>query len=387
MTILVYGGTFNPPHIGHVKALEAAVEQLKADRTIIIPTAQPPHKQLDGDCSSADRFEMTRLAFSGIEGAQVSDIEISRGGKSYTVDTIRSLMQQYSDANFVLLMGTDMIASFTGWREAQWLMSNITLAAFPRNDGDTYVIESCAEKLNSDYNANVIGIKLEPVAISSSKVRAALPNRSGNEFLTDGVYSYIVKHRLYGTKPNFSWLREKAYSMLKPSRIPHVMGCEEEAIRLAERFGGNKEDAAEAAILHDITKKLSLDEQQQLCRQYAIETDADEYGNAKLLHSKTGAKIAQEQFGVSPNVYDAIKWHTTGKADMSLLEKIIYMADYIEPNRTFEGVNVLRELTYRNLDEGLLKGFEMSLEDLERYNLRPHKNTIEAFEYLKKELL
>ena len=387
MTILVYGGTFNPPHIGHVKALEAASKQFSADKIIIIPTAEPPHKAFDAGCTSDDRLEMCRLAFASVKDAQVSDIEISRGGKSYTVDTIRTLKAEYPEAEFILLMGTDMITSFTKWREAQWLMSELTLAPFSRNEGDEAAIAESADALARDYGAKVVSVKLEPVAISSSEIRAALPERGGNEFLPDAVYSYIIKNRLYDSKPGFKWLREKAYSMLKPNRIAHVQGCEEEAVRLAELNGGNKEDAAEAAILHDITKKLSLEEQRELCHKYGIETDAEEYDNAKLLHSKTGAEIALAEFGINKEVYEAIKWHTTGKAGMSLLEKIIYMADYIEPNRNFDGVDKLREKTYSNLDEGLLMGFEMSLEDLSRYNLKPHRNTSEAFEYLKKELL
>ncbi|MBR5261582.1 MAG: nicotinate (nicotinamide) nucleotide adenylyltransferase, partial [Oscillospiraceae bacterium] len=318
MKTLIYGGTFNPPHIGHVKALKAAVEQLVAERIIVIPTAEPPHKQMDISCTSDDRVEMCRLAFSAIDGAEVSDMEITRGGKSYTVDTVRELMVQYPDDEFVLLVGTDMITSFTNWREAQWLMDNVMLAAFPRNAGDVSAVAECAKKLGEECGARVMPIRLEPVEISSSEVRAMLPQREGNEYLSDEVYSFIIQKRLYNAKPNFEWLREKAYSMLKPSRIAHVKGCEEEAVRLARRFGGNKEDAAEAAILHDITKKLSLEEQRAKCVEFGILLDEDEYENAKLIHSKTGAAIAKAQFGISDEVYEAIKWHTTGKAGMSL---------------------------------------------------------------------
>lgn len=107
---------------------------------------------------------------------------------------------------------------------------------------------------------------------------------------------------------------------------------------------------ARAAILHDCTKYLELDDQLRLCRQYGVELDELEQQAVKLLHAKTGACIARDIFGEPDEVYQAIFWHTTAKADMTLLEKIIYIADYIEPNRDFEGVEELRRLAYEDLD-------------------------------------
>jgi nicotinate-nucleotide adenylyltransferase len=101
-----------------------------------------------------------------------------------------------------------------------------------------------------------------------------------------------------------------------------------------------------------------------------------------LLHSKTGAEIAKVEFGMSDAVYDAIKWHTTGKADMTLLEKIVYMADYIEPNRDFEGVEQLRSLAYTDLDKALFKGLEMSIEDMKARGIVPHWRSQAAIDYL-----
>jgi nicotinate-nucleotide adenylyltransferase len=192
-----------------------------------------------------------------------------------------------------------------------------------------------------------------------------LPARLGRKFFTDGVYAEIIKHRYYGAKPEFEWLRTKAYAYLDPKRVAHVAGCEQEAVRLAKRWGADEDDAAEAGILHDITKKYNGEEQLKLCCQYDIMTDTDEKENYKLLHSKTGAALSRDLFGISDEVYGAIFWHTTGKADMTLLEKIIYIADYIEPNRSFDGVEKLRALAYERLDKTLILGLEMSIDDLQ----------------------
>ena len=171
--------------------------------------------------------------------------------------------------------------------------------------------------------------------------------------------------------------------MLKDTRVRHVAGCEYEAVKLARRWGANEDDAREAGILHDVTKKLNLEAQLILCNKYDIITDAAEAADAKLLHSKTGAALARDMFSVSDSVYDAIYWHTTGRAGMSLLEKVIYLADYIEPTRSFDGLDELRRCAYEDLDAAVLLGLEMSLVDLGERNIKPHARTQEAIDWMR----
>ena len=178
-------------------------------------------------------------------------------------------------------------------------------------------------------------------------------------------------------------LRPIALSYLKHKRIPHVLGTEQEAIRLAERYGADVEKARRAALLHDCTKKLEMEEQLALCAQYGIELDELEQVALKLLHSKTGAAIARDVFGVDDEIYSAIYFHTTGRANMTLLEKIIYLADYIEPTRDFPGVDTLRNACYEDLDKGLLLGLEMSIEEMQRMGNPVHHATVEARDALK----
>ena len=142
------------------------------------------------------------------------------------------------------------------------------------------------------------------------------------------------------------------------------------------------ERARRAAILHDCTKYLDMEEQKALCAQYGVELDELEQKAVKLLHSKTGACIARQVFGAGDDIYWAIFWHTTGKADMSTLEKVIYLADYMEPTRDFPGVEVLRGLAETDLDAAVLLGLEMSIEDLEDRGMTPHHNTLEARDWL-----
>lgn len=383
MRITVFGGSFNPPHIGHIEAARAAIEELKADKMIVIPAAKAPQKEYESDSPDAlSRFAMTELAFKGAASTEVSDMELVRGGVSYTIDTLLKLREMYPGDRLFLLIGADQFLNFESWKEYRRIVEICTLAPFPRRGGDMAEVRKSAEKLKERCGADVRIVEFVPTDISSTELRAILPLRRGSGYFRDEVYSEIIKHRWYGAKPEFSWLREKAYAYLDPKRVPHVMGCEQEAVRLAKRWGADEETAAEAGILHDITKKLKLDGQLKLCERYGIMTDIDERANYKLLHAKTGAALSRDLFGITDEVYGAIYWHTTGKADMSLLEKIIYMADYIEPTRDFPGVQELRSMAYSDLDQAIVLGLKMSMDDLKQHGVKPHKNSIEAMDWL-----
>ncbi|NCB74736.1 MAG: nicotinate (nicotinamide) nucleotide adenylyltransferase [Clostridia bacterium] len=384
MRIAVFGGSFNPPHNGHVEAAKAAVRELSADRLIIIPAARAPHKeQENGSPSAEERYTLSHLAFGDLPNTELCDLELRREGLSYTVDTLCELKKLYTEDELILLMGSDMFLSFEKWKDFKRILEISSLAAFSRKHDEVAEISKLADYYAKEYGARVIRIGLIPTEVSSTELRAELKNRRGNNLLPELVYKEIIKKRYYSALPNLAWLRENSYIYLDEKRIPHVAGCEQEAVRLAERWGADKGLAAEAGILHDITKKLLGSEQLILCEEYGIITDVDEKTNIKLLHSKTGAEFARDKFGICSEVYSAIYWHTTGRADMTLLEKIIYMADYIEPTRSFEGVEELRRLAYEDIDAAVIRGLEMSLEELEKKNCSPHSNSVKALEWLK----
>ena len=379
MKVAIFGGSFNPPHRGHLNSALFAAKQLKPDVFLVVPDHRPPHKTLEaGSPTPEERLELCRRCFASVPNVEISNIEILRGGKSYTADTIKALLHRFPDAEFYLLVGTDMLLDLGRWYRADFIMQHTVIAPFQRCPEELPYIEAKAEELKERFGAQVEIIRSEPLPAASTDIRAMLRVRDGVSLLTEETYAYIIKNRLYGARVSFPWLREKAYAMLKPTRVAHVRGCEQEAIALAERWGADPEDAAEAAILHDCTKKEKLDGQLALCERYGIVPDAVERGNEKLLHAKTAAALAREEFGVSPEVESAIRWHTTGKPDMTLLEKIIYMADYIEPTRTFEGVEQLRALAYEDLDRAMLLGLEMSIEENCRSGNEMHRNSVEA---------
>ena len=379
MKIGIYGGTFNPPHRGHVLAAASAVRELGLDRLIVMPSGTPPHKEVPaGNPDGEERLALARMAFASVDRAEVSDYEVASEGKDYTIDTLNWFEKRSPGDELILITGGDMFRTLPDWKCGDEILRRFSVAVLAREFEEETELAAAAEAYRTEYGATVYFPKAEVFPVSSTEIRAKLPLRQGAELLPEPVYAEIIRRRLYGAKPDFAWLREKAYAMLKPSRVAHVKGCEEEAVRMARFWGADPGEAAEAGILHDVTKKLDLEHQLILCRKYDIVIDALESRSEKLLHSKTGAAVAKYEFGVSDEVYTAIQWHTTGRPGMSLLEKILYLSDYMEPTRRFEGVEKLRRLSYEDLDRAMALGLSMSVDDLTARGVEIHRMTEQA---------
>ncbi len=174
-------------------------------------------------------------------------------------------------------------------------------------------------------------------------------------------------------------MRQGILARLRGYRYEHTLGCERAARKLAERFGGDPEKAGVAALLHDITKHLSPQEQLNLCEKYGIIPCTVEKSEPKMLHGKTAAAIAREEYGMPEDICDAIACHTTGKHGMTLLDKILYLADYIEDTRDFPGVEKARELARTSIDRALLYCYDQTLTELVERGKLIHSDTVAAY--------
>lgn len=395
MKIGIYGGTFNPPHLGHLAAARAAAAVLGLDKLVFVPAGTPPHKPLPEVMpTDGQRLELVTIAADQLQMPELTavwDEELKRPGKSYTSDTLYQASLLWPDAELWLLMGTDMFLTLHTWHKPDAIMSLAGVCAFGRRLADSEELFAPQRQFLADtYQARVATVTIpDLVDISSTRLRELLAEGKGRDFLPEAVYGYILREKLYGTfadltRLNMEDLRCVSYSMVKARRVPHIRGTEEEAARLARRWGADEETMRRAAILHDCTKYLSLEEHLALCDKYGVELDGMERVTEKLLHSKTGAILARHMFGQDDEVYRAIFYHTTGRADMSLAEKIIYVADYIEPNRDFEGVEEFRALAYADLDRAVAMGTRLAMEEMEARGKIVHHNTAEAYAYYQK---
>lgn len=194
----IYGGAFAPIHIGHVEAAKAFMEQMWLDVLFVIPTGTSPHKQISGGANDADRLEMCRRAFAGVEGVIVSDIEIRRQGKSYTVDTLRELTAE--DRRLFLLCGTDMILTLDTWKEPDEIF-RLAYPVYIRRESDEELDEKLVAKVTeyrNKYGKNVVRLKSPAIEISSSQVREMI--RRGEDIASvvpRSVAEYIGDKGLY----------------------------------------------------------------------------------------------------------------------------------------------------------------------------------------------
>ena len=385
----IYGGTFNPPHAGHIAAANFALMALELDRLLVIPARTPPHKQKNGDITDgAHRLEMLKLAFAGEEKITVSDMELQRDGISYTCRTVEILKAQYPGDELFLLMGTDMFLSFSSWYQPEQILKRATIAVLCRDEeaGIRAVLET--RKTLVGQGGSVVLLENPVVEISSSTLRRLLVFGCTEAYIPQSVLHYIYENGLYDTKKDYrnlpmDKLETVVVGLLKSNRVAHVLGCRDTARELALRWGADPVDAARAGLLHDITKALDGPLQLTLCRAYGTMLDDFSRNNPKTLHAFTGSLVAERIFGENEAVVQAIRFHTTGKPAMNTLEKIIYVADYMEPNRKFDGVEKLRELAFSDLDAALQLGLEMTLSMLHQQGREISPESQQALRYLK----
>ncbi|MDR1116868.1 MAG: nicotinate-nucleotide adenylyltransferase [Oscillospiraceae bacterium] len=194
----IYGGTFDPPHLGHVIAVQEVKRELKLDRVLVIPASVPPHKELsDGSATAAQRLEMARLAFSEVKFAEVSGIEIARRGASYTADTLWELHDLYPDALLTLIMGADMFESVHMWKDAEVIFSLAGLCALSRKLEQAEALHRQADFLAERYGASCQVLKNPVIDISSSELRELIRGGAESKYLQPQVGEYIVKNGLY----------------------------------------------------------------------------------------------------------------------------------------------------------------------------------------------
>lgn len=384
----IYGGSFNPPHLGHILAAQEFRRTLNLDLMVFVPAAQPPHKELAPDSPDArTRLELVKLAVRDLPWAKVEDLELRREGASYTVDTVKQLRADYPNDELFLCMGTDMFRSFETWYHPKKICSMARIVMAHREDPDSETLKEQVRSFKKKFDAAPILIENEILEMSSTQVRRLLILGGAEDLLDPAVLAYIRENGLYGTGRSrkglaFEALKRESLLLHKESRVRHVIGCSETARELALIHGADPDDAERAGILHDVTKALDGEDQLRLCDKYGIILNDFERKHTKLLHAVTGAAVAERVFGESEAVCRAIRWHTSGKADMTVLEKIIYVADYMEPNRDFPGVEKLRKLAKTDLDAALLLGLEMAVAHVRRQGAIVGQHSLDAMAFL-----
>lgn len=367
MTV-IFGGAFNPPHKAHIELAKNVALRTDVKKILVVPTFLSPHKDAS-NTSFFDRFNMCKQAFSDIPKAEICDIEKELSGKSYTYNTLLAFKKK-GEENLALLIGGDMAESFDTWYKYQEILNMCKLFVFSRNGKiNTKAIE----------NANFEIIDYNPSGISSSEYR----NTLNDELITKPVNDYIKSHSLYGFDEIY---KQKLRENLKEKRYNHCLNVAESAKELALRYGADINKAYTAGLLHDITKELEPDIQLKLCDEFGIIMSSLEKSAFKLWHAITGAHYVKNILKISDEeIFDAIRYHTTAKENMSLLTKIIYIADYISVDRNYNGVEEMRETAVCDLEKAIDIATEFTVQELAEQKRAVHPDTLKAYnQYSKK---
>ena len=364
----IFGGTFNPVHNEHVALAKFAVKELKLDKLFVLPTYQSPHKAHSG-ASPEDRLNMLKLAFLGEEKIEVSSFEIDRGEISYSYITAEHFKKEYG-AQVFMLVGADMLKDFKTWRYPDRILSAVNLVACQRK-GDKADIKKEIKYIKDNFGATVLELDFCGENQSSTKIRTyASLVLSVEDFTPFSVAEYISQKGLY----KGGEIEEFVASTLPKKRLVHTANVIVTALKWAKRLGLSEYSVKTAGALHDVAKYKSVNDYENFI--------VEENMPAPVIHAFLGAFIAEKVLKITDeDIINAIRYHTSGRPNMSNLEKLIFVADMIEEGRDYEGVDALREYYEKDFNSAFLECLKEETLHLKNKKAEIYRLTIDAYEY------
>ncbi len=413
----ILGGTFSPIHNGHLYIAREAYTQLGLDEIWLMPVGIPPHKQQESSVTRYDRLSMCQLAVEGISYIRVRDDEIHSDGANFTYQTLEYISEKYPEDSFYFILGEDSLRMFQSWVHPERIAAKATIVAALRSMDHEHKIrelKQLTQEYSSYYKSNFILLSTRFMDISSTRIRSflSMPNQSTEKMeylqnaLPEGVRSYITEHHLYQMDgleglydPKkeekemtyariYKQIQKKLQKDLKPSRYQHTLGVAYTAASLAMTYGYPMETAYIAGLLHDCAKYMTPQELLKYCKNHKLPVTGSEKESPQLLHAKVGACKAKEDYGITrEEILHAVCYHTTGCPGMSLLDKIIFTADYIEPNRCeAPRLPEIRRTAFTNLDQAVSMILFDTIQYLKETGRSMDETTQETYEYYKKEV-
>ena len=369
----ILGGTFNPVHVEHVALAKNALEELKLDKLFVMPTFISPHKN-SAPAPAEDRINMLKIAFSGEEKIIVSDYEIQKQGKSYTYLTVEHFKNTF-DAKLFFICGGDMLTNFKTWKYPERILNACDLAVFSREEVFTDY-EKEKKYFKERFNKDFIRLSYKGNNASSTKIR--IYSSLGLPLLgiaPNGIEEYIKQKGLYGGDVYTQFVKK----YLPEKRLRHTANVINCALNKAKELNLDAEKVRISATLHDCAKYIDHTK----VKGFVLPKDVP----VPVVHSFLGAFIAEKYLGVDDQeILDAIRFHTSGKANMTLLGKLIFVADMVEEGRDYEGVEYLRELyEQEDFEKCFVECLKEEFLHLLNKKQRIYVETINAFEYYVKD--
>lgn len=372
MKIAIFGGAFNPPHKEHVNIVKAAREKFGLDKIIVVPTGISPHKSGKLTASGGDRINMCRLAFSEIEGAEVSAFELDAGGVSYSYKTCRHFKELYPEDELYFLIGADMLRIFPEWRNPEEILSICTLVSCARENGGEF--ESYKKDVEDKFGVKVETINYVGKKVSSTAIRTlAYLGEDFSGYVTENVCQYIKERGIYYCE-NVARVK----NFLTPERWAHTVRVAKECARGAAEARVTEEQALTMAALHDCAKYLPADSP------YLAGFVCPDGVPEPVVHQFAGAYMAGNYFKITDRtVLEAIEYHASGRENMTTAQMLLYLADMLEEGRTFDGVEALRKIfKEQTLDKAMFAALSHQLKYLKSTGKPVYNLTEKAYGWL-----
>lgn len=396
-SIAIMGGTFDPVHYGHLVTAEAVCHRFNVDKVLFVPAGMPAHKNNNEVTNNEHRYLMTVLATITNCMFEASRIEIDRPGRTYTIDTINELRNICGqEVKLYFITGADAIHQIFTWKDAEKLITMCDFVAVTRPGYKKNILFKEINDIRKNYESKVHFVEVPALDISSSDIRRRVKNNMPIKYLLpETVENYIMKHNLFKdideTEVKFimdiNTMKQKLQSALSIKRYIHTMGVMDEAVKLAEIYGtaSDIKKARVAGLLHDCAKDYPSDMKRRFCKEYHVTVDSVMDKQIDLVHSFLGGEVAKREYLVEDeDILDAIRYHTTGRAHMTLLDKIVFTADYIEVGRpAIDGIEEARSLAYTDLDMAVKFILESTIEYITSQGRELHPLSNEALEYYK----
>lgn len=375
MKIAIFGGSFNPVHNEHKNLISAAIESLRLEKVIIMPTHITPFKNQNTVAEDGHRLNMCRIAFSGVKEAEISDCEILRGGVSYSYLTCEEIRKKYPQDELFFIVGGDMLKNFPDWKNPQRILNSVKLAACARECRTD--LKNSLKKFKSVFGFEPLIFNYVGGKVSSSKIRALAALGEDVSHLTGSETAKYIKDNGLYLMPGICNVK----NMLTPDRWAHTVRVAVMAAENCRRINVSERSAIIAAALHDCAKYLKKDSPQ--LKGFTFPQDVPE----PVVHQYAGAFVAEHTFGIVDNdILNAIRYHASGRENMSGIEKLLYLCDMLEEGRNFNGVENLRKLFYKDIDGCLSAALEHNLNYLNSYGNTIYPLTQKAYGYLKENL-
>ena len=375
MRIGIFGGSFDPVHIEHIRVAQSAIKGLGLDKLLIMPAYAPPHKPYKALAPDKHRLAACRLAFADLEKAEVCDFEIAQKGTSYTYLTCRHFKQKYPSAELFWLVGTDMLRDFPTWREPESILTDTRLAVCARNEQDGW-LEAEQAAFYQKFHKRFAVVSYNGADVSSTKIRVlAGAGEDISALVGEKVASYVQEHKLYSIDN-----AAEALALEKPSRKAHSLRVAEVAAKKAATLRIPEIKAIAAALFHDCGK--NVDAGSPLLQGFALPKQWGEVPKS-VWHQFAGAYLAKTRFGIDDeDIVNAVKYHTSGRENMSELEKLIFLADMVEEERDYDVVDKIRAAFWTGeTDDCLLLALKETVAYLQKSGARVYPLTLEALAY------